>query len=276
MIKNILGIFAVLSLSFWVSTANATFTFSIVSYTADSVTFTIDGDMTGYATPGAGLDSFSLVYSDSGDIWNGTNTFDRNTWSRSVFDNKTLFINGGTGASVPQYTWSAYTTSLAGAAVSSATVTVSFSQPNLNVLATSPSISFYWGTSSISSTLLGTVIPTPGNPPTTYTVGGNITGLTGSVTIQNNSSNDIIETTNAEFTFPAQAEGTDYVVTVSSQPAGQTCTVGNGSGTNITVDITNVTVTCADDVTPTPAPLNSGLNIVIIKAALDAKAGADD
>jgi hypothetical protein len=273
MIKNMLGIFAVLSLSFWVSTANATFTFSNVSYTADSVTFTIDGDMTGYATPGAGLNNFSLAFTVSGDIWNGTNTFDPNTWSRSVFDNKTLFLNGGTGI---WYTWSGYTSALADAAVSSATVTVSFSQPNLNVLAVSPSISFYWGTSNISSTLLGTVIPTSGNPPTTYTVGGNITGLTGSVTIQNNSSNDIIETANAGFTFPAQAEGTDYVVTVSSQPAGQTCTVGNGSGTNITVDITNVTVTCADDVTPTPAPLNSGLNIVIIKAALDAKAGADE
>jgi hypothetical protein len=85
----------------------------------------------------------------------------------------------------------------------------------------------------------------------TYTVGGTVSGLTGSVTLQNNSSDDIIKTTNDGFTFTAQAEGTDYVVTVSSQPSGQTCTVGNGSGTNITANITNVTVTCVTDVVPT-------------------------
>ncbi len=89
------------------------------------------------------------------------------------------------------------------------------------------------------------------SPAPTYTVGGTVSGLTGSVTLQNNSSDDIIKTTNDGFTFPAQAEGTDYVVTVSSQPTGQTCTVTNGSGANITANITNITVTCVTDVVPT-------------------------
>jgi predicted transcriptional regulator len=82
-------------------------------------------------------------------------------------------------------------------------------------------------------------------------VGGTVTGLTGSVTLQNNVGDDIIKTTNDGFTFTAQAEGSDYAVTVSSQPTGQTCTVTNGSGTNITANITNVTVTCVTDVVPT-------------------------
>ncbi len=90
-----------------------------------------------------------------------------------------------------------------------------------------------------------------GVPPTTYTVGGTVSGLTGSVTLQNNGGDDIIKTTNDGFTFTAQAEGSDYAVTVSSQPTGQTCTVTNGSGTNITANITNVTVTCVTDVVPT-------------------------
>ena len=95
-----------------------------------------------------------------------------------------------------------------------------------------------------------------GAPASTYTVGGTVSGLTGSVTLQNNSGDDIIKTTNDGFTFPAQAEGTDYAVTVSSQPTGQTCTVtggGNndGSGTNITANVTNVAVTCVTDVIPT-------------------------
>lgn len=88
-------------------------------------------------------------------------------------------------------------------------------------------------------------------PPATYTVGGTVSGLTGSVTLQNNVADDIIKTTNDSFTFTAQAEGSDYAVTVSSQPTGQTCTVTNGSGTNITANITNVTVTCVTDVIPT-------------------------
>jgi hypothetical protein len=87
--------------------------------------------------------------------------------------------------------------------------------------------------------------------PTTYSVGGNVSGLTGSVTLQNNGGDDIIKTTNDGFTFPAQAEGSDYAVTVSSQPAGQNCAVTNGSGTNISANITNVIVTCVTDVVPT-------------------------
>jgi hypothetical protein len=92
--------------------------------------------------------------------------------------------------------------------------------------------------------------------PTTFTVGGTVSGLIGSVTLQNNSSDDIIKTTNDGFTFPAQAEGTGYAVTVSSQPTGQTCSVTDGSGTIATADVTNVSVACIDDVVaPPPVPM---------------------
>lgn len=94
-------------------------------------------------------------------------------------------------------------------------------------------------------------------PPATYSVGGAVSGLTGSVTLQNNGGDDIIKTTNDGFTFPAQADGSAYAVTVSSQPTGQTCEVTNDSGTIATADVTNVAVTCVDDVVPPidpPAP----------------------
>lgn len=87
--------------------------------------------------------------------------------------------------------------------------------------------------------------------PATHTVGGTVSGLTGSVTLQNNGGDDIIKTTNDGFTFTAQAEGADYAVTVSSQPTGQTCTVTNGSGMNLLADVTNVSVVCVDDVVAT-------------------------
>ena len=87
--------------------------------------------------------------------------------------------------------------------------------------------------------------------PTTYSVGGNVSGLTGSVTLQNNGGDDIIKTTNDGFTFPAQADSSVYAVTVSSQPTGQTCEVTNDSGTIAAADVTNVVVTCVTDVVPT-------------------------
>jgi hypothetical protein len=74
----------------------------------------------------------------------------------------------------------------------------------------------------------------------------------GSVTLQNNGGSDIVRTTNDGFTFPVQNAGTDYVVTVLSDPEGQTCEVTNGSGENISANITNVDVTCTDDAPPTP------------------------
>jgi hypothetical protein len=94
-------------------------------------------------------------------------------------------------------------------------------------------------------------------PLATYSVGGNVSGLTGSVTLQNNGGDDIIKTTNDGFTFPAQADSSVYAVTVSSQPTGQTCTVIDGSGTISAADVADVGVTCVNDVIPPidpPAP----------------------
>jgi hypothetical protein len=94
-----------MSMSLWVSTANAIFTFSNVSYTEKSVTFTIDGDMSGYEAPvgasGAFVPDtevvskqFTILY--GGDISAGSEAMHagddtlHNTWSRSVFDNKRM------------------------------------------------------------------------------------------------------------------------------------------------------------------------------------------
>ncbi|MFA5248731.1 MAG: fibronectin type III domain-containing protein [Patescibacteria group bacterium] len=84
--------------------------------------------------------------------------------------------------------------------------------------------------------------------PTTYTVGGTISGLSGTVVIQNNSSDDISTTTSGAFTFSTSLdEGDNYTVTVYSNPTSQTCTITNGSGINISANITNVAITCADN-----------------------------
>ena len=84
-------------------------------------------------------------------------------------------------------------------------------------------------------------------PSVTYTVGGTVTGLTGSgLVLQNNGGDNLVVTTDGPFTFPtAIAAGASYSVTVQSQPSGQTCTVTNATGANIQADVTNVSVSCA-------------------------------
>jgi len=82
----------------------------------------------------------------------------------------------------------------------------------------------------------------------TRTLGGNVSGLaiSESVVLQNNGSDTLTITSNGSFTFPTPvAQGSTYNVTVLSQPATQTCTVTNGSGTVGAIDITNVQITCA-------------------------------
>lgn len=85
-------------------------------------------------------------------------------------------------------------------------------------------------------------------PVPSFTIGGNITGLTGSVVLQNNAGDDLTRTTNGAFTFAGEIDsGSTYAVTVLTQPAGQICTVTSGSGTVGSANVTNVAVDCADD-----------------------------
>jgi hypothetical protein len=81
--------------------------------------------------------------------------------------------------------------------------------------------------------------------PTLFKIGGEISGLTGTVVLQNNGSDSLTVNANGSFTFATGlADGSDYLVTVSAPPAGQACNVSNGSGTIIAANISNITVTC--------------------------------
>ena len=80
---------------------------------------------------------------------------------------------------------------------------------------------------------------------TTYEIGGTVSGLDGTVVLQNNETNNLSLSANGNFTFLDEIDsGSVYDVTVLTQPTGQTCTVGKGNGI-ANSDITNVTVTCS-------------------------------
>jgi fibronectin type 3 domain-containing protein len=99
----------------------------------------------------------------------------------------------------------------------------------------------------------------------TYTIGGSISGLTGTVVLQDNGGDNLSTSTSGSFTFAtALGGGAGYSVTVLTQPTGQTCTVTNGSGTVASANVTNVSVSCAPTVDSTPPSIPSGLSATAV------------
>jgi len=81
----------------------------------------------------------------------------------------------------------------------------------------------------------------------TFTIGGVLAGLKSgeSITLLDNGGNALKLTHAGSFTFTkALASGAAYNVTVSTQPAGQICSVSNAKGKVGTAKITNVAVSC--------------------------------
>jgi hypothetical protein len=74
-----------------------------------------------------------------------------------------------------------------------------------------------------------------------------VTGLSGTVVLAQGT-DTVSVSSNTTFTFStALSSGTAYSVTVKTQPATQTCAVGNGSGSVGAANITNVAVSCTDN-----------------------------
>lgn len=79
--------------------------------------------------------------------------------------------------------------------------------------------------------------------PSEFTIGGTVTGLDGTLVLQNNGGNDLTLTADGSFTF-SQTVTSTYNVTIATEPDGQDCVLSNASGTAVT-NVTNVTVVCS-------------------------------
>lgn len=80
---------------------------------------------------------------------------------------------------------------------------------------------------------------------TTYALGGSVTGLTGSGLVLINGPDRITVAPGAStFALAKVAYASAYGVTVLTQPAGQTCSVTNGTGTMAAADVNNIQISC--------------------------------
>ena len=117
------------------------------------------------------------------------------------------------------------------------------------------------GSGTVASANVTNVAVSCANVPT-YTIGGSVSGLvTGrSVGLLNNGGDALTVNANGGFSFAtALASGASYAVTVGTQPAGQVCTVNNGSGTVASANVTNVAVSCVNMISgPTSTGTGTG------------------
>ncbi len=93
-----------------------------------------------------------------------------------------------------------------------------------------------------------------------FLVSGTVSGLEGTVVLQNNGSDSISVTSNGSFNFSSTvAYNSNYSVTVLTQPGGQTCVVTAGSGV-MKANVSDVAVVC----TKNTATTMTGQNVMPI------------
>ncbi|MDX9767879.1 MAG: DUF1566 domain-containing protein [Ectothiorhodospiraceae bacterium] len=98
-----------------------------------------------------------------------------------------------------------------------------------------------------------------------YSIGGDVSGLAGTLVLTNNGSDALSIDADGAFVFDTPvADGSGYEVAVDAQPAGQTCQVSNGIGIVTGADVTDVAVSCFTDVDLTATSAKPGDAAVVL------------
>ena len=197
-----------------ISNANVT----NVSVTCTNLTYTIGGSISGLSANG-------LQLSLSGSV---SDTTAPNAGATSYVFSNTL-IHGNTYSVAITAQPAGQTCSFVGPGAPSSTI-VATNAADINIACQTNSSS----SSSSSSSA----------PPASYTVGGNVSGLSGTLILENNGE-QITVTSNGAYSFPTPVlSGAAYLVLINTQPAGQNCSIVNKSGSIGSGNVTNVNVTC--------------------------------
>lgn len=130
-----------------------------------------------------------------------------------------------------------FTTPIASGSAYSVTVFKQPSSPSQNCTVTNGT-----GTAGANVTNVQVTCTTP----TTYTIGGTVSGLSGpGLVLQDDGGDSLPVSANGTFTFPTSLTNqASYIVTTSAQPGGQVCSVLNGMGIVVSANVTNVFVSC--------------------------------
>ncbi len=148
--------------------------------------------------------------------------------------------NGGDDRALNANGTFAFATPLAGSATYSVTLVTSPAYPPASQTCT---------VSAPSGTVLGANITSVAIACTTntFTIGGTVSGLTGTLVLRNNGGDNKTNTTNGAYSFTTPiASGMIYAVTRLTNPSGQTCTISNANGTVQGANITNANATCVN------------------------------
>ena len=79
-----------------------------------------------------------------------------------------------------------------------------------------------------------------------YTIGGNVSGLSGSLTLEIKSNQTVTVNQNGDFRFNFPLlDLSDYSVVIVKQPKGQICSLTNNAGSVKGADVTDITVDCS-------------------------------
>lgn len=118
-------------------------------------------------------------------------------------------------------------------------------------------------------------------PPASRTIGGTVTGLSGSgLVLQNNGGDNLAIVGAGPFTFATSVtQGNAYTVTVLTQPSNpqQTCVVSNGGGTAGNANVTSVAIDCTTDTFNVSATVSglTGAGLIITNGSDRINVGAN-